>query len=43
MEAYKKKDQEMDVVLDEIIVGVGGLRKKVQNINEKQDEINKKV
>ena len=33
----------MDVVLDEIIVGVGEVRKKVKNINEKQDQINKKV
>lgn len=37
MEAYKKKDEEMDGVLDEIIQGVGNVRKKVQNINEKQD------
>ena len=43
MEAYKKKDEEMDIVLDEIIVGVGNVRKKVKNINEKQDEINKKI
>jgi hypothetical protein len=43
METYKKKDIEMDAVLDEIIHGIGGVRKKVQNINEKQDEINKKV
>lgn len=33
----------MDIVLDEIIVGVGNVRKKVKNINEKQDEINQKV
>ena len=37
MEAYKKKDEEMDVVLDEIIMGVQEVRKGVQNINEKQD------
>lgn len=30
-------------MLDEIIVGVQGVRKKVKNINEKQDEINEKV
>ncbi len=33
----------MDVVLDQIIVGVGNVRKKVKNINEKQDDINKKI
>lgn len=43
MEAYKKKDEEMDVVLDEIIMGVQEVRKGVQNINEKQDQINTKV
>lgn len=43
MEAYKKKDEEMDIVLDEIIQVVGGVTKKVKGINEKQDEVNKKV
>lgn len=33
MQAYKKKDEEMDIVLDEIIGVVGNVRQKVKNIN----------
>lgn len=40
IDKYKQVDKQQDIMLDEIIVGVQGVRKKVKNINEKQDEIN---
>ncbi len=38
----KKKDAEIDVMVDDIRAGVKHLRKKVQNINEMQDIIEQK-
>jgi hypothetical protein len=43
MDAWKKNDENMDVMLDEIIQGVGVVRKKVQTINQNQDEVDARV
>ena len=40
---WKKKDEEMDGAIDDIIVGVRGLKGKVQRMNEAQDVINEKT
>lgn len=43
MKEYKRKDQEMDDVLDDIIGGIQGVKGKVKQINQKQDEIIEKT
>jgi hypothetical protein len=40
---WKKKDQDMDVQLDDIIVNVKGLKGKVKRMGEAQDVINEKT
>lgn len=38
----KKKNAELDVMVDNITVGIKGLKQKVKNINELQDTIEQK-
>ena len=40
---WKKKDGELDMMVDDIIVGVKGLKHKVKTINDAQDIINQKT
>lgn len=40
---WKKKDEEIELVVDDIIMGVKNLKGKVKNINEAQDTINEKT
>lgn len=43
MKKMKAKDQEQDLILDDIITGIKGVREKVKNINAKQDEVHDKT